>query len=334
MPRLVFISHRHADVPLATVLNNHLQKWQVGREEIFQSSNADGGAHLGGQLNKELLQALSDARIVLLIYTIADADWSYCMWECGVATDPRQGDSPTRIVVFRTTEDVPPVLRDLVSVRTSDERDVRRFVQQFFTEKGWIKDNDAFNARVSDKVLDEYARALYTDLIEVTPKTRAEERRRWDVFTLMFTAGTLQEILQSHIGKQDMSEETRNLILNRGQVVYDFGQALMHFGYVAGTRGLNLMNLIQRWSEEVANEPDEATPRDWINELCEEMLRAARNTPAKPTWAVMLSRLFPAWWFLPIVNHQRIKVDGSTEFDIYMYRLPGQLPSKVELPDN
>ena len=63
--------------------------------------------------------------------------------------------------------------------------------------------------------------ALYTDLAEVTPKTKAEEKRRWDVFTVMFTAGALQEILQSHIGKQDMSEATRNLIMNQGQVVYD-----------------------------------------------------------------------------------------------------------------
>ena len=100
----------------------------------------------------------------------------------------------------------------------------------------------------------------------------------------------------------------------------------MHFGYVAGTRGLNLMNLVQRWSEEVANEPDEATPRDWINELCEEMLRAARNTPAKPTWAVMLSRLFPGWWFFPIVNHQRMKVDGSNHWLLHAASARRSLP--------
>jgi hypothetical protein len=34
------------------------------------------------------------------------------------------------------------------------------------------------------------------------------------------------------------------------------------------------------------------------------------------------------------VNHQRIKADGSMEFDIYMYRVPGNLPSAVELPND
>jgi hypothetical protein len=37
MPRVAFISHRHADEPLATTVSDHLQKWRVGRDEIFQA---------------------------------------------------------------------------------------------------------------------------------------------------------------------------------------------------------------------------------------------------------------------------------------------------------
>jgi hypothetical protein len=36
----------------------------------------------------------------------------------------------------------------------------------------------------------------------------------------------------------------------------------------------------------------------------------------------MLSRVSPGWWFHPTVNHQRIKGDGSMEFDVYLYRFP------------
>jgi len=39
----------------------------------------------------------------------------------------------------------------------------------------------------------------------------------------------------------------------------------------------------------------------------------------------MASRTSPDGWFYPIVNHQRVEDDGSMEFDIYMYRLPGKL---------
>jgi hypothetical protein len=332
VPRLLFISHRHADEPLASVLNLHLQKWQVSRDEIFQSSNAEGGARFGRQLNKELLLALGEARLVFLIYTIADADWSYCMWECGVATDPMQGDTPTRIIVLRTTEDVPPVLKDLASVQATDQREVRKFVQQFFQEKDWVRREGAFNPKVSDQVLDDYATALHADLMKHVPKTKAEERRRWDMFTLMFSSTAVEEILRSHVAHESMSEHTRDLILGRGEVVYDFGQALVHFGYDSATRGLSLSDLFTRWLEDAAKKPQEAAPRRWIEELCHELLRAIRKNPAKPSWAMTTSSLHPGWWFYPIVNHQRIKADGSMEFEIYMYRVPGELPPQVVLP--
>jgi hypothetical protein len=40
MSGLVFISHRTADEPIAIVLNEHLQRWQLTEDEIFQSSRA------------------------------------------------------------------------------------------------------------------------------------------------------------------------------------------------------------------------------------------------------------------------------------------------------
>lgn len=333
MSRVVFISHRHADEPIASVLNRHLQKWHLRQDEIFQSSNVGGGARFGGQLHKELLGALSEARLVLLVYTVADADWSYCMWECGVAVDPNQGETPTRIISFRLTEDVPQVLQDLVSVRTSDEHDIKRFVQQFFREKGWVKEDDAFFAGVSDDALDDYARELYSDLLKVTPKLKAEEKRRWDLFTLSYDASSVLEIIQSHQDKTAIGEATIDLIQRKGKVVNDFGQALLHFGYVAKMRDLAFSQLIQRWREEMVDKKDDTAPRDWINEICAELLRAIRSTPAKPHWALMLSRLSPDWWFYPVVNHQRIKADGSMEFDVHLYRLPGTLPPKIDSPN-
>ena len=71
MPRVLFISHRHADERIATLLNEQLQSWQLGKDEIFQSSDAQGGAGIGGVLNQELLGALGEARLVFLVYTVA-----------------------------------------------------------------------------------------------------------------------------------------------------------------------------------------------------------------------------------------------------------------------
>jgi hypothetical protein len=213
-------------------LNEQLQSWQLGKDEIFQSSDAQGGAGIGGVLNQEFLGALSEARLVLLVYTVADADWSYCMWECGAAM--RSSETPTKIIVLRMTEDNPTVLRELVSVRTSVDSDVKRFVYQFFKEKDWTREGQAFNAKIADAILDEYAKKLQAALREVTPKLKAQLKRRWDVFSLRFDAGSVQEIISSHESSKEISVDTIKLIQKDAAVAYDFGQALLHFGYGEG----------------------------------------------------------------------------------------------------
>ncbi len=105
----IFISHRHTDSQIANVINKHLRRWGFPPNSIYQSSAATGrGPRIGEPLAQNLLDALSRANAVLLVYTFAKDDWSYCMWECGVATDPQSPN--TRIIVFQTTDDIPSVL--------------------------------------------------------------------------------------------------------------------------------------------------------------------------------------------------------------------------------
>jgi hypothetical protein len=144
------------------------------------------------------------------------------------------------------------------------------------------------------------------------------------MFTLSFDAQSVREIIMSHGDRREISGTTLSLIQSKGEVVYDFGQALVHFGFDPKTSGLKLADLIHRWLSEGPTEE-----KAWINELCEELLRAMRSTPAKPVWALILSGLYPNWWFYPVVAHQRIKHNGGMQFDIYMYRVPGALPART-----
>jgi hypothetical protein len=59
------------------------------------------------------------------------------------------------------------------------------------------------------------------------------------------------------------------------------------------------------------------------------MNRAIDDIPAQPTWELMRSLVYAEWWFYPIVNHVRLLSNGGWEFDIYMYRFPGKLPTNV-----
>jgi hypothetical protein len=140
---------------------------------------------------------------------------------------------------------------------------------------------------------------------------------------LRFEALSVQRILAE---SQKDHDDAVNLIQREGKVVYDFGQALLHFGYDANVRDLTLSHLTERWCGQVGAD----SPRDWIAELGAELLRAFKNMPAKPSWALMLSQLYLDWWFYPLVNTERIGADGSIEIDIHMYRLPGTLPPNLK----
>jgi hypothetical protein len=96
---LLFISHRHADQPIADVLRKFVTDRSGGRIAVFQSSSAQAdNPRVGRELQQELKEHLWEAGVVVLVYTSPEEDWSYCMWECGVATHPARSLMPYSVV--------------------------------------------------------------------------------------------------------------------------------------------------------------------------------------------------------------------------------------------
>jgi hypothetical protein len=87
---LLFISHKHSDSKIAQVLAAFIEERSNGRVKVHLSSSPDfQGPRYGKGLNSQLRDALWNTDVLILVYTSADQDWSYCMWECGVATTHR-----------------------------------------------------------------------------------------------------------------------------------------------------------------------------------------------------------------------------------------------------
>ena len=94
---LVFISHKHSDQRIAETIARFLRTRSGGQFRVHLSSSPNfEGPRLGQPLNNELKRALAAAETVILVFTTDTEDWSYCMRECGVATDPRD-EHPTSI---------------------------------------------------------------------------------------------------------------------------------------------------------------------------------------------------------------------------------------------
>jgi hypothetical protein len=128
----LFISHRHADRPIADVLRRFVTDRSGGRISVFQSSSAEARSpRIGGELHKELKEQLWAAEMVLLVFTSPEEDWSYCMWECGVATHPASPE--TKIVVLQCGPRPPSVYADAVRVNAQNQVDIQKFANEFLT---------------------------------------------------------------------------------------------------------------------------------------------------------------------------------------------------------
>ena len=165
--RVIFISHRPADKEIADAIRDTLQDWGSGRISIFQSSDPQRSTRIGEPLSAELKNALVNADVVLLVYTFTDQDWFYCMWECGVATDPER--ERTKVVVFQCTDDMPAPFQDQVRVKITEE-EIRKFTEQFHKNSDLFPEFDqAFSPDIEEDSIDRKSKALYERLIKVVP---------------------------------------------------------------------------------------------------------------------------------------------------------------------
>jgi hypothetical protein len=304
----IFISHRFDDKPIADVIRRNLARW--GFDDIYQAGAPGAGPRVGDSLTDELRDVLEDVDLVILVYTFTDEDWSWCMWECGLATHPRQANA-TRVVVFQCSRyDSPRQFAQQVNVEV-DTEGIRNFTKQLHRNEDFFRGRPPFRPRLSDEDLEDLSRDFYEDLRPVIPTGQREERYRWDRFTLKL------EPPADRLNLETSQDEVVNLIQSELFVTQPFGNALAHFGYANLEGDLKLSDLVERWTD-VTRERENVS-KEWIKGLCLEIRRAIRAYPAEPNWQELNSIMFSSMSYYPVLNHVRVLPDGSMEFDVYFY---------------
>lgn len=318
----IFLSHRHKDSIIADVLRKNLLSWGMPSSSIFQSSHPESGPAYTKKLKDELKTALVQANLVILIYTFADEDWSYCMWETGVAVNPESDD--TNIIVFKCTDDTSKVFKDQTLVDMS-EKSITKFVKQFHTYENFFQASPAYAPDIDPSVINDRSKTLYKGLTKVVPCGKFVERYRWDNFRLELDKETVQMI------NNETNEDSIISLIQEKCIIKDkpppFGQSLKHFGFSAFFEGMTLKELIERWKDGKNENTKKGikgwkeTSEEWIDELCFEIKRAINIQDAQPPSALLRS-LVPDtdWWFYPVLNHVRVLTGNDMEFDIYFFR--------------
>ena len=144
----VFISHRHADAKVARIVADFLKRNSAGNVCVQLSSSADyGHPGVGERLVPTLKRHLAVSDVVVLIFTAEGPGWSWCMWECGVATDPHD-DTSTKVVVLQCGDDVPAPYADQLRIDVRELEPLTGFVKQVLATNDLFPHHDRADQRL------------------------------------------------------------------------------------------------------------------------------------------------------------------------------------------
>lgn len=332
----VFISHRMDDAAIARVIFDALPNFGIKQKNIFFTSATEQNQRpsAGEFLQRGIARGLHDCSLFILVFTRADEDWQWCMWELGMALDSNylvtKKDFDTRIVVFQCTDDLPKIVDGLVRV-TVDQPSILRFVQDLCTDAAYIPGKPPTLPNISNDVLQREAEGFFKRLQYVLPKQPGKEVWRWDWLKLKLKA----EDIAAYV--QETEADRPEFIRQKAMLTQAYGAALEHFNYrpasasfhSSGMFAINqpasMQELIDRWKR-AKEVPGDSVPA-WADEVVSEMMNSIEEDPASPQRELMKSaRAHPSDWYYPIVNHVSRLADGSMEFIIYMYRLESAWP--------
>lgn len=326
MPRpMIFISHKHTDHPIATAVRNFINENSSRRIDVFQSSDATAiNPGIARELNGELQKALWEAKAVILVYTTADKDWGYCMWECGVATKP--GSPPTRVIVFQCASQIPSVYSGQVFVDARTKEGIAPFVTQFMTDKDFLPGaTEAITGYRSDSP--EVAAAIakfYSDLDAVTPKGEAEG---WPAhpFIRLEISSAAAEAVYNATGADQM-QTNKNRIRQEAQITHVDAAARQLFG-LAGCDGLNLDGLINRWQ----NARAAASPA-WVDALLEQLVKGAQWAWPSLRWTPMQPAPRNREPHAPVVAWVKRLPSRAIEFEVFFFPFTLMTATPVSSP--
>ncbi len=314
---VLFISHRHDDRAIADVLRKFIQSRTGGSVAVFQSSSADAeGPAQGKSVSHELRHALWHASVVVLIYTTRDQDWSYCMWECGVAQLPEPSD--TKTIVFQCTDHSPSVFAEQLRVGLRDMQAIEKFVGDLLTDPEYFPKLGRAITGFSPGTdpVREAARELHDRLQEVLPAQDAgdEEWPPYPQLTLRLTDEQVERIRDASGTRGERLDLAREIVLEEALVVGGDGQvgrifSARGFPRTPAMPGLAMRELFESWRA------DSPTPGSlWVDALCTQIMATTRNQFPTLRWEVMRgSDRMDRTWYGPVVRY--IKKFPSRQYE-------------------
>ena len=318
---LLFISHRHADRAIAEVLRKFVTDRSGGRIAVFQSSSAQAdNARVGRELRRELKEQLWAAGAVVLVFTSPKEDWSYCMWECGVATNRESPD--TKVVVLQCGPHPPSVYAEAVRVQAQDLVSIQKLTNEFLTSPDFFPDHNEAVApgfAANGDEVQQAAKALYEALKEVVPSD-SDEGEDWATVPFLRLQLTFAEV--DGIRELDPVEGAR-AVLEQARVNQIDAVAKRLFGVGRVEPFAPFRWLVDAWQH---GRPNSST--GWMDELAEQVRVASHWRNPRFRWQLLRSvDESDHAMYAPILSRVRsVPRERCHHFDLYF--------SKFDTDDN
>lgn len=315
---LLFISHKHENRAIATVLRDFVEMNTAGVVEVFQSSSEQAaGPRAGFSLTQELKNALWRASAFVLIYTHPDRDWSYCMYEYGVANSPNTPD--TRMILLRCDEAVPALFAGQVNVDGRSREDVEKFINELLTSPGFFRGRNEAITRHQPKsrTIATLAEKLWSDLQTCIPRSGADKQEEWPAYP--FIQLQLEAVHADAIRQAPAADRQRLAaeLIGREAVVTDYDKVAGRlFNSPAFDKGIRLETLVQAWKEKDGQR--DANSR-WVESLYRQIAEAARWQFPPLMWELMQG-IDDDRWYAPLVTRVRRVPAQYFQFDVYFFR--------------
>ena len=246
----VFISHRHADKAIAEVVATFLDERSAGAATIHCSSHTDFRRPTAGDsLAVSLKRALGASDIVVLIFTSEAEDWSWCMWECGVATDPNDERS-TKVVVLQCGESAPRPYGEHVRVDVRNLDSLTGFVKTVLTTTDYFPAVGTSLTQFpgDSRQIREFAADLFAKLgavLSTLQRVEVEERSASTYFCVELDRVTVAQLRAVDDG---ITPSAIDLVREGARIVQKHGAQRLFAFHVDD--GISLSTLCDRWSRQ------------------------------------------------------------------------------------
>ncbi len=133
----VFISHKHSDGELASVVKEELERLLPGRIEGWVSGE---DLVVGGDWNRAIKRRLADSHLLVLLYTRPPDRWEWCLYETGLFTRFDKADVTGVVCIYDPAGRPPDPITNLQAVK-ADAAAIGRSLRQLLRETWQVSDD-------------------------------------------------------------------------------------------------------------------------------------------------------------------------------------------------